>query len=563
MADLPTYSRMGIGYADLPRLSTADMEAGGKVWGGISEKLDRLQAFVSGKAAERAVSEAQRFAAENPITQEQIQAAKNPKGQIASFLEAFTGGGGSVYKQALAEAQGGILANDMFLESVDKFNQLRADADAGLVDYETASTEINDMIDGYSATVSAFSPEAATRMRASMATNANKVLQKVADIEAAQFEAVVVAGFNDAVPKLSRVMEDIYKFGDQFDPTTQTFVTAEDMVATQLEPMLERAVTYNKPEFIKTFTEAQRQARINGISSGALEPGFAASPADAYAKMRSGDMGKYQAMWDMMSDEDRDKAMQRVIKTVSEQKKLQTENADVRKGDLIKEAQQIQLDLYSGALGSQERKAAISRLLDINAEAETKITSNSELKAFQKGDVTENEAPEAALFVFEGQVDNGQLTSAGIQKLASEGNMSWGQARDLQNRAKAVENKRLREALKYYESQVLQNVPAYAQGQAKKDVRATQGELVDKTLSGEITDPLEEAKSLAAQSVERAKNEQKEKDRQAIMEALKRVFDGDVEQVTDNLIANPDLLDNLVEDETIRRLIRKRLDRMK
>ena len=94
----------------------------------------------------------------------------------------------------------------MFLDSVDKLNQIRMDADAGLIDYETASTEINDMIDGYSATVSAFSPEAATRMRASMATNANKVLQKVADIEAAQFEAVVVAGFNDAVPKLSRCL---------------------------------------------------------------------------------------------------------------------------------------------------------------------------------------------------------------------------------------------------------------------------------------------------------------------------------------------------------------------
>jgi len=563
MAELPTYNRAGIGYADLPRIETADIEVQAKSWGGISDKLDRLASFAFKKAETQAELQAKRFAAQNPVTQEQIEAAKNPKGQIESFLSAFTGGGGAVYQRTLSEAQGAILANDMFLDSVDKLNKIRMDADAGLVDYETASLEINDMIDGYSATVAAFSPEASNRMRASMATNANKVLQKVADIEAAQFEAVIVAGFNDAVPKLSRVMEDIYKFGDQFDPTTQTFVTAEDMVATQLEPMLERAVTYNKPEFIKTFTEAQRQARINGISSGALEPGFAASPADAYAKMRSGDMGKYQAMWNMMSDEDRDKTMQRVIKTVSEQKKLQTENADIRKGDLIKEAQQIQLDLYSGALGPQERKAAISRLLDINAEAESKITTSSELKAFQKGDVTENEAPESVLFVFESQVDNGQLTPAGIQKLASEGNMSWGQARKLQDRSKAVENRRLREALKILESRVMQSVPAYAQKQAKQDVNVIKSEIVDKTLSGEITDPLEEAKSLAAQSVERARNEQKEKDRTEIINILKKIVDGDPEQVADNLIANPDLLDTLVEDPRDREQILRRLKRFK
>jgi len=563
MAELPTYNRAGIGYADLPRLSVANLEVGAKGWSNLNEKLDRLRSFAQGKAEAQAIEAAKRYAAENPVTQEQVEAAKNPAGPLESFLGAFTGKGGTVYRETLQQAQGVVLANDLAMSAAEQFEKLKVTAKLGQVDYDTAKLEINDLIDGYAATVSAFNPEAAIKMRATLATSGNSVLKTISELEAKQMDAVLTAGFDNALTTTSRVIEDIIKFGDAYDPITGVNVSAENMAESQLVPLLENSVAYNKPEYITKANEALRQAKINGISSGVLEPDFAVSPADAYAKMRSGDMGKYQAMWNKMSDEDRGKAMERVIKTVSEQKRLQTENADIRKGDLIKEAQQIQLDLYSGALGPQERKAAISRLLDINAEAETKITSNSELKAFQKGDVTENEAPESALFTFENQVDNGQLTSAGIQKLAEEGSLSWGQARDLQDRAKAVENKRLREALKYYESQVMQSVPAYAQRQAKQDVNVTKSEIVEKTLSGEIVDPLEEAKSLAAQSVERAKNEQKEKDRQAIMEALKRVFDGDVEQVTDNLIANPDLLDNLVEDQTIRRLIRKRLDRMK
>jgi len=60
MAELPTYNRAGIGYADLPRLSVANLEVGAKGWSNLNEKLDRLGSFAQGKGEAQAIEDAKR-----------------------------------------------------------------------------------------------------------------------------------------------------------------------------------------------------------------------------------------------------------------------------------------------------------------------------------------------------------------------------------------------------------------------------------------------------------------------------------------------------------------------
>jgi hypothetical protein len=563
MAELPTYNRAGIGYADLPRLVTEDIEMGAKTWGSISEKVDRLSSFAFGKAKEQAILQAQKFAAENPVTQEQIEAAKNPAGVIESFLGAFTGKGGTAYRQALSEAQGVVLGNDLALEANAKMLQLKEDAKNGLIDFETAQLEIKDMMDGYRATVAAFNPEAAMKLQATLATAGNSTLKTISDFESKKMDAVISAGFENAMPLLSRTMEDMYYMGDQFDPESQTWIMADDLAATQTTALVEKAVGYNKPEYIKKVYEAQRQAKVNGIARGVLDPEFAANATTAYQMMRNNNMGKYQATWNSMSDEDRQNTIDRVLKTVADQKKVADDNATIQKGGLIMEAQRIQGELYTMPLSPQERQGRIARLIQINGMAEQKVTSNSELKAFQTGKTDENKASDEMMYNFERFVDSGQLTDDQIAIIAENSGMSWDQARSLRNRRIANQRKDVTAATQMVTQAFNSMQTPYNKNQIQQVEGDVKREIIEASEDPNV-DPRDLAKNKIAETEQQLKSEQREKDYNSLVLLIQNNFDvADPEKFAEQLIENPDLLMDMTDDPAVIRQIQQRLKRLK
>ena len=195
MAELPRYQSGNIQYADLPRISTAALEEQASGARFMSEKIGQLTSFAFKKAGEQAVEEAKKFAAENPVTQAQIDAAKQDKNVVEKFLGAFTGKGGVMYQNALSEAQGILLSNNLQVEATKTFNDLLKKAELGQIGFEDARLEINDMVDGYMASVTAFNPDAAYQMKAALATRGNSVLTKVGDFETNRIQAALKSDF--------------------------------------------------------------------------------------------------------------------------------------------------------------------------------------------------------------------------------------------------------------------------------------------------------------------------------------------------------------------------------
>jgi hypothetical protein len=66
---------MGIQYADLPRISTAGIEAGAKSMDVLGQSLDRMISFAYDRQATAAQKKAQQYAIQNPLTKSQVEEA--------------------------------------------------------------------------------------------------------------------------------------------------------------------------------------------------------------------------------------------------------------------------------------------------------------------------------------------------------------------------------------------------------------------------------------------------------------------------------------------------------
>jgi len=449
---LPTYNRAGIGYADLPRLVTEDIEMGAKTWGNIGEKLDRLRAFAQGRAEDEAIAQAKKFAAANPVTREQVEAAKNPAGVVESFLGAFTGKGGTVYRQALSEAQGIVLGNDLALQATDEMLLLKKAAEIGQISYADAKLKIQDMMDGYRATVSAFNPEAALKLQATLATAGNSTLKSIADIESKNMDAVINLELDNSMQTMTRVVSDIYKFGDQFDPNTQTYVMADDMVDSVLDSFYSKALGFNKPEYITKMNEFRRQAKINGLVAGVQDPAFASTPMDAYSKMSSGNMGIYQRIWESMPDEDRQKVFDRLVTETNNLKKMQDDSAKVSMEEMMLESYNLQDEAFYGSPSPTRRDEIRARLKDLNARMGKKFTTDPMLKAIKTGETNDNAATNEAFYALQDQAEDLQISVDQIDTLLFNKAISVNQATKLRNAIKSSQNQALRNEIAYYKS---------------------------------------------------------------------------------------------------------------
>lgn len=431
---LPIYQSAGIQYADtigrMPDVPTANLEMGAKSWASINEKLDRLQGFVFEKGKEQAIAAAQRYAAENPVTKEQLEAAKSEQEGVSIF-SAFTQ---SFYDEALLQTQGAVLANDLAVEGAAIINQMKEDGKIGLISSSEAKMKIHDLMDGYRATVAAFNPEAALKLQANLATTGNSALKDIINSEAKIMDAAVTAGFENSLPMFARVVEDIERYGDSFDPDSQQIITSDELVQNQLMLHLDKAVLYNKSEYIEKFNSARKLGRINGIAKGVLDPEFAADPAEAYDKLTEGNMGKYQRTWNMMSDDDRAKVIDKFWTNVKTAREVKKEQQEIDKGAYRARGQELLFELYdvdnpvSRARALEIKNEAIA----LTDEAGFDVISDSEIKSIAEGKTEANKASDQVMSIYERQLFMGQADLAFFENEARKGNMSWGQFRRLQ-----------------------------------------------------------------------------------------------------------------------------------
>lgn len=509
---LPVYQRRGIMYADLPRVETANLKESAAGFETINRRLDQLSSFISKKGTEYAQEQALQYAAQNPVTQQQINDAMSKQAEGQSWLSALTGG--NVYDEALQVAQGSLLSNRLEIEATTRLNQLKVMAEAGQVDLGQAQVEIQDMIDGYTATISAFSPEAATKSRARMATDGNRVIDSIASQQAKVIFEAQKAQFEDGLTESQRAIEDHFFRGDQIDPETQTIVSAEARASIHKEVLLENAITSMQEGRVPAVYDMYRKARINGVAKGVLGADFASNLAEAYQKLAAGDMGKYAGSWAEMTDAERKEVKTLVYNEIGHLEKFEKQETEAKKKDLREEHYDLMDEVVTAT--PERREEIRARAKEINVEYGSDLFTDTQLEKIRTGDFAKKQKNKALLMELEKGIDAQQITREQISVLAYEDHIDFDDARKLNDRIKAVNNDlvkaELAEIKRYIEANKSPFLPSSV---SKSDKARAISELTQRVKNGE--DPKEAGKEIRAN----LQNSNKSKNDESIINSLK------------------------------------------
>ena len=549
---LPVYQRRGIMYADLPRVETASLKEGARAFESIDRKLDQLSSFIQREGTAQAKEQALAYAAQNPVTQDQIDEAVASKGEGKSWLSALTGG--NVYDETLQAAQGSMLANQLSIEAQKKFRELQVLAENNQIGFDEAQVEIQDVIDGYAATISAFSPEASIKARASMATAGNGVLKSVAEKQSKIFAAAQAAKLDEDIFSVRRFAEDEFYRGDSWNPTTQSYIRAEDRIAAIFNPIEEQALAMGQEGRFPKLLEAKREARINGVTRGLLDEKFAASHTKAYQRIINGDLGEYESSWAVMSDVERDKVKQKFLKEVADRKKF----SDQAEKELIDNYKQISIDLMreaETATPARQREIA-NELWQNNSDAGEMVTPRTYLEKLGEGKIGEELDNANLIFELETAVDDGMMNADAIKYLAQNNQINWTQARKLQDRIVKAENREIRSANRRIVAEI-DKLPLKPQQktQIKADLKA-------QVLTAPPEVNLQELVDVAVQrQVDSIKVKRGESAKERIASALRKVSefagleDAELAIKADEIYRNPTMLNEIKMDDSVRRAI--------
>jgi hypothetical protein len=543
-------------YADLPRVETANIREGAKSFETINRRLDQLSSFIEREGAEAAKEQAMAYAAQNPVTQEQINEAVASKGEGKSWLSALTGG--NVYDETLQAAQGSMLANQLSIEAQKKFRELQVMAENNQLSFDDAQVEIQDVIDGYAATIGAFSPEASIKARASMATAGNGVLKSVAEKQSKIFAAAQAAKLDEDIFSVKRFAEDEFHRGDSWNPTTQTYIRAEDRIAAIFEPIESQALAMGQEGRFPKLLEAKREARINGVTRGLLDEKFAASPTKAYKRIINGDLGEYESSWAMMSDDERDKVKSKFLKEIADRKKF-SDQAEKEQDEAYK---RISIDLMREAENADpaRQKEIASELWQNNSDAGSMVTPLTYLQKLSEGKIGEELDNEELIFELETAVDDGMMNDESIKYLAQNNQINWTQARKLQDRIVKTENREVRAATRRAVAEIDQlDVKPAIKTRMKAEVKAE----IFKAEPGENLQALVDG-AVQAQ-VTSIQNQRAESAKRRIAAALKKVpefadmDDNELEEKASQIMQNPSLIPMIKMDDGVKRSIERSL----
>ena len=261
----------------------------------MAQTLDRLSGSLFNTAGTYAAEQATRFAAENPITNVQLQAAVN--GDLKP-LDLNTGGGGAIYQRAMEKARAFQLSSAFEVEARSQLTKMLVALESGdeSVTTESFQTAIASLSDGFSKAVNTQSPEAAMKLRASIATTGNTVLQKAAEFELKRDKARAEIALRTDFSNTERILQAVISQGFWVDSEGKRR-SIEDIINAERQNMTTKSLALGNGQLAKEYADrfetAVRTAKVDVLTQFIVnDEAMMADPDLALQKLRTGDLGK-------------------------------------------------------------------------------------------------------------------------------------------------------------------------------------------------------------------------------------------------------------------------------
>jgi hypothetical protein len=303
---------MGIQYADLPRISTAGIEAGARATDVLGQSLDRMIEF----AYERKVTEAERkakeYAIQNPLTKQQVDDA------LASGEGTKVRGAGRIFQQTYDKVQAGLLSTELQLQANRTLTSVNAMIESGQpFDLAQVQAEIKDMVDGYTSTIMALDPDQGLKFKATVATAGNAIYQKATDRAIKIYQESVAANLEQALTDVEPVLEAIVAKAGTVDPQTGQPIDIELLIETQRQPFADSVKATANSKYLNEFNKKVLAAKKGALTAYMTDRTVVESSADAISRINKGDFGNLSPIYKNLPQKEKQAVLDDVIKSFS------------------------------------------------------------------------------------------------------------------------------------------------------------------------------------------------------------------------------------------------------
>jgi hypothetical protein len=268
----------------------------------MADIIDRMSTTVFGMAKEMAQEEALRFAAENPITDEQLALARE------GFPSAIPGvgktsGDFSVYGKALQKARTLQLSGYFEMEGRNELAKLLVDVQNGKASSTDVANKIAVVTDGYAKSLAKIDGEASIKLRATMATHGNTVLNAAYESELKRKKSEDITKFDLDFDNTMNLLEATVSRGfwiDQKGEQRSIYDLVKNIEVNIANQSLLIGDAGVQKEYSEKFRVALRTAKINAVTKHVMSDEFMADPTVGLNKIRAGDVGKMSQLFKEM-----------------------------------------------------------------------------------------------------------------------------------------------------------------------------------------------------------------------------------------------------------------------
>ncbi len=298
---------MGIQYADLPRISTAGIEAGARSYDVLANSLDRMIDFAYQKQTTAAERKAKQYAIEFPPTKEQLQEAVKT-GQFPKIQ-----GAGDIFQRAYESTASQLLAAELQLNVARSAAAYQSRIEKREpVDPEAMRRDMGDMITGYASVLGTMNPDVGVKFRAANTSVAHDVYRQAVTSLEKQERENISTNVKRSVDTQRPNIRAIFANAGDISPDTGEPVPIADKLAVIEQVYLDYSRLTNDPKVVEAYYAMVEAEKIEALATSALQPEFAGNDVEMVNKVDRGQFGALQEVWDTLPPESQKKVRDRI-----------------------------------------------------------------------------------------------------------------------------------------------------------------------------------------------------------------------------------------------------------
>ena len=260
----------------------------------MAQILDRMSQSTFQRAAEMRQEEAYQFAAQNPITPDQIQLAKEGLPQAIPGVGKISGDY-TVFGEALKKARTLQLSGVFEQEGRNELAKILVEVQNNRMTSQEASTKIANFTNGYSNSLAVADGEAAIKLRATLATHGNTILNAAYEAESKRKKSENSVKFDMDYDNSMQLLEATISQGFFTDSNGERR-SIDDLVDVIGQNISTQALLLGdlgmQKEYSEKFRLAVRTAKINAVTKLVTSDEYMLDPLATLNKIKSGDIGK-------------------------------------------------------------------------------------------------------------------------------------------------------------------------------------------------------------------------------------------------------------------------------